>query len=469
MSLTSEPGTLTASLSDGLSSPPGSLTKSGGIPSSLFRGTTSSTQLAPYRNNYFLQTSIGPNADSVGEAIGRIVDQTGNGYNANQTTAAAKPTLGTVPRGGVRNRLTYTEQFDNSVWFKTNATVTANSTTAPDGTLTADKLIDNAVNGTHKVQQTASVSSASTIKYSVYLQASELTTAVLFVSEASPFTRWSYVSVDLLAGTISAPTNNGGAVGSGQSIEALSGGWYRCSFSILLGGSTNQAISQVFTKQLSSYVGTGQGLFVWGAQLEVAALSAYQQVTNAYQITESGVPSILMPYYDGGDFLSLGVQAVGTADLFFEAGVPQWCAGVLAGFVRNGTFLAKSGGGATNTRTLQLITDNATGKFVTRARGADTTSASADLTDGLLHTWLLEWDGAGLRLYVDDGAAEIQSVGAAAEEAQNITIGTRTESAPAGYYTGFNDILGIRAGTLSATERTQLLRWMNSYYRGVSI
>jgi hypothetical protein len=38
------------------------------------------------------------------------------------------------------NLILYSEQFDNAAWFKGNTTVTANNTTAPNGTNTADKI-----------------------------------------------------------------------------------------------------------------------------------------------------------------------------------------------------------------------------------------------------------------------------------------------------------------------------------------
>jgi hypothetical protein len=38
------------------------------------------------------------------------------------------------------NLLTYSEQFDNGVWSKISTTITANATTAPDGTLTAETM-----------------------------------------------------------------------------------------------------------------------------------------------------------------------------------------------------------------------------------------------------------------------------------------------------------------------------------------
>lgn len=48
----------------------------------------------------------------------------------------------------ITNRLLYSEDFSNAAWVKTNVTVTANSTAAPDGATTADTLTATAANGT---------------------------------------------------------------------------------------------------------------------------------------------------------------------------------------------------------------------------------------------------------------------------------------------------------------------------------
>ena len=48
----------------------------------------------------------------------------------------------------ITNRLLYSEDFSNAAWAKTNVTVTANSTAAPDGATTADTLTATAANGT---------------------------------------------------------------------------------------------------------------------------------------------------------------------------------------------------------------------------------------------------------------------------------------------------------------------------------
>jgi len=61
--------------------------------------------------------------------------------------------------GWRRNLLTWTEQFDNAVWTKTNAAVTANATTAPDGALTADKLVEDTANAQHRILKSLTLSS----------------------------------------------------------------------------------------------------------------------------------------------------------------------------------------------------------------------------------------------------------------------------------------------------------------------
>jgi len=84
----------------------------------------------------------------------------------NATVTRSDGTIGYAPH----NLLTFSEQFDNAAWTKTNATITANSTTAPDETLTADKLVENASTGDHRTFQGFTVSSGVVYTFSVYLK-----------------------------------------------------------------------------------------------------------------------------------------------------------------------------------------------------------------------------------------------------------------------------------------------------------
>lgn len=56
--------------------------------------------------------------------------------------------LGYLAEGQYTNRLLYSEDFSNAAWVKTNVTVTADSTAAPDGATTADTLTATAANAT---------------------------------------------------------------------------------------------------------------------------------------------------------------------------------------------------------------------------------------------------------------------------------------------------------------------------------
>ena len=73
-----------------------------------------------------------------------------------------------------RNRLTYTQEFDNAAWSKvgTAPTITANDAVAPDSTTTADKIQFNAASISNRLAQTMSTSGTTPITLSIYLRSS---------------------------------------------------------------------------------------------------------------------------------------------------------------------------------------------------------------------------------------------------------------------------------------------------------
>jgi hypothetical protein len=70
-----------------------------------------------------------------------------------------------------RNLFGYTEDFSNAFWFKDGVTITSNSITAPNGTLTADSLIENTANSQHYVGVTSGLTlTAAPYTISAYLK-----------------------------------------------------------------------------------------------------------------------------------------------------------------------------------------------------------------------------------------------------------------------------------------------------------
>lgn len=63
--------------------------------------------------------------------------------------------VGRVPATNLQNYLLRSSELDNASWTKTDCSFTPNAAIAPDGTLTADKFVENALNAEHVAFQTA--------------------------------------------------------------------------------------------------------------------------------------------------------------------------------------------------------------------------------------------------------------------------------------------------------------------------
>lgn len=176
------------------------------------------------------------------------------------------------------NRLTYSEQFDNVSWTKLNATVTANAVVAPDGTLTADKLVENTSNAAHFLyQDTPSIAANTVSTGTVFAQLGERRYLQLRVTDPSNANNHVRAVFDLQTGTVTETMNVGVASGGVASIDPDGAGRYRCSVSGI--PSTSPGIGTRLEIYLMSapagtavYTGNGiSGIYIWGAQLEANA------------------------------------------------------------------------------------------------------------------------------------------------------------------------------------------------------
>jgi hypothetical protein len=166
---------------------------------------------------------------------------------------------------GGNNLYTYSEQFDNAAWTKTaTATVAADQTTAPNGTLTADSL-DRASAGTMYVRQSATCTASTRYTFSVYVKAKNATAFT-----ATEATLGSSSAVTLTgAGTVTITDTGGSPTGT---ITFIGNGWYRATFSY----TTGSAQTTTFINQFS------ESCYLWGAQLETGTVaSAYTATTSA--------------------------------------------------------------------------------------------------------------------------------------------------------------------------------------------
>jgi hypothetical protein len=192
-------------------------------------------------------------------------------FDYDPVTLAAKGLLIEEQR---TNLLVRSAEFDNASWLKSDATVTANATTAPDGTSTADKLAETATTAGHYLYQSAG--SAATHTASIYAKAAERSWLIVTVNSSNTF-------FNVSNGTVgSAPS------GFTAAITDAGNGWYRCSVTATLPASGAIVFWTSTANNVTSYAGTaGSGIFIWGAQLEAGAFATSYIPTVASQVTRS--------------------------------------------------------------------------------------------------------------------------------------------------------------------------------------
>jgi len=252
------------------------------------------------------------------------------GNHATQATTASRPTYGIVPLGGRRNLLTFSEQFDNAAWTKNASTISVNAATAPDGTVTSDRVIENSgsitnVGVTSPIVGTVAGNIFTTsYTYSVYAKEVSGSAKRYLVIGIGATTRWGYVLANLANGTITQTAVDGIQTNASGTITQLSDGWCRVSvtFSSPLSAGfytlrtcMSSSPTLTFTSgDIPSYTGDGtSGIFIWGAQQEPGSTAtAYQRVTTQYDVTETGVQSLSYLSFDGvDDFMLTGTITAG--------------------------------------------------------------------------------------------------------------------------------------------------------------
>lgn len=178
---------------------------------------------------------------------------------------------------GPNNLLLQSQTFDNASWTKTSTTVSANTVTAPDGTLTADTLVEDVALASHQVLQSVTGNGSGAI-FSCYAKPAGRDWIALSSVNAAGTLRLTYFNIS---------TGVVGTVGTGvtATITDAGNGWYRCAVYMpsAFAGAYNSRIYLCQVDNSTSYTGDGvSGVYLWGAQLEAVT---YQTTPSTYYPT----------------------------------------------------------------------------------------------------------------------------------------------------------------------------------------
>lgn len=170
------------------------------------------------------------------------------------------------------NQFVQSENISSASWVKSNATVTADAETAPNGTVTADRLAGDGIFAHHSMNQNTAFIAGTTYTASIYAKKGDASVLQIVMPNTGFADNIVFANFDLDSGVP-------GTVGAGctASMKDFGGGWYRCSITATADASvsstpTFSVAPSPTAVRLDAWT-TTTGIFVWGAQMERVVLS----------------------------------------------------------------------------------------------------------------------------------------------------------------------------------------------------
>jgi hypothetical protein len=176
-------------------------------------------------------------------------------FDYNPSTLAP---LGLLIEQSSTNLLTYSQDFSNAVWVKTNATVTPNTVVAPDGTNTGSRVTFTTGGILYQIQNTV-VSSGSSLTGTIYLKGVAGTTCRFYLQ------------------------TGGGTYQASVLTVTLTSAWTRVIIPALTlsDAKSNVGVYLDIASSTATYVD------IWGAQLEALAFPTSYIPTTSAQVTRA--------------------------------------------------------------------------------------------------------------------------------------------------------------------------------------
>jgi hypothetical protein len=342
---------------------------------------------------------------------------------------ATGESLGLLVEEARTNLLTYSEQFDDAAWSKTvggnTSTISANFSTAPDGTSTADKIVTTVNNAVHGVLRPSliTVTSGTTYNVSVYAKAAGWSRIGIRAGTSALDLR---CTVNLSTGAV---VNNTAGTAT---VKSLPNSWYHIS---IAGIATSTGLEFVIeahntTSVQQNETGDGtSGILVWGAQVEAGSFSTSYIPTVAATVTRSADLASMT----GTNFSSWYNQSQGTIFALVRTVTP---ASVSNGFlqltdgtVNNRIEIQQAGSGDAFPRVAGIYRylNSTTGSFLNQETGWNTDGVTVD-------NWAFGYNSSGFTLRTKFDSTPSTGSGTFPQNLTNFSIGHKGTISRLAYY-----------------------------------
>ena len=197
------------------------------------------------------------------------------------------------------NLVEYSETFDNVAWIKSNANITANNTTAPNGTATADKIAANGTLTSSYFGVGKSITNniiGQNYTETIYVKAGTITQMMMYLGSSNGI-YWNLSNgqfISYYSGVQNIIAYNSEAVGDG---------WYK--YTITINAPNTTIDFEIYGAKSGAFIGnytTADNYYLWGAQLNIGSTAKpYFPTTDrqnvprlTYQNGGGGCPSLLL-------------------------------------------------------------------------------------------------------------------------------------------------------------------------------
>jgi len=284
------------------------------------------------------------------------------------------------------------QDFDNSSWTKQDVTVTANSTTSPDGTTNADTIVASSTTSNHDVNQLFSVTLG--VNYTISAYFKKGTTRYVYINGQTTGAS-GLVIFDFDTETITQQTTYVG------NFSSVGSGWYRVTATFTATATAAVRIRFGLTSSSllpNSTLTTSDDIFLWGAQLEAGAYP------TTYIPTTTASATRIADTASKTGISSLIGQSSGTlyAEINYERLITDFGVCALMLINTDGNFQNRIQLGIDQTHKLNAV-------FTNNSIGQTVTASLTNVTSGI-HKLCLKYTTSECKLFLDGALVQTMNL-----------------------------------------------------------